>query len=113
MIDLEVIKKNCGGDPETVVEIAQIFLSEYPQHVTAIERALREKRGDDLQFAAHRLRGDWVSLARQAAADAAEVVELLGARQQLESAALAVGILMGELFLIGKDVSSLVAHINT
>jgi HPt (histidine-containing phosphotransfer) domain-containing protein len=109
MIDIELVMQDCGDDPSMVLELATMFLGESARQMSAIEQALSAKNGGDMQFAAHRLRGGLAIFVADSAVQAAETVELIGSRRQMEKAPEAVTRLKGELVQVANDLRALIA----
>jgi HPt (histidine-containing phosphotransfer) domain-containing protein len=55
-IDLAAVLEQIGGDRALLVEMAEIFVAEYPERVTTLRDAVRSGRPADIEFAAHALR---------------------------------------------------------
>jgi len=109
MLDIELVTENCGGDPAVMLELAVMFLDESVRQLSAIEQAMSAGKSEEMQFAAHRLRGGLSIFAADSATQAAETVELIGSNKQLEKAPEAVARLKNELAQITNDVRELIA----
>jgi len=110
MLNIELFTENCGGDPAVMLELAVMFLDESARQLSAIEQAMSAGKSEEMQFAAHRLRGGLCIFAANSAVQAAETVELIGSNKQLEKAPEAVGRLKNELAQIRNDVRDLIAR---
>jgi HPt (histidine-containing phosphotransfer) domain-containing protein len=108
MIDIELVTQNCGNDPSMVLELATMFLDESARQMSAIEQALSASNSEDMQFAAHRLRGGLAIFAMNSAIQAAAAVEIIGSNRQMEKAPEAVSRLKGELVQIANDLRALI-----
>lgn len=108
MLNFTTLTENCGGDPGLVVELAEVFLQEYPGYVTALDTAMATRSSDGIRSIAHRLRGALSIFDAQTAIAAATRVESLGLKNDLSSAAEAVLALKAELFLVECDIKQLV-----
>jgi HPt (histidine-containing phosphotransfer) domain-containing protein len=108
MIDIELVTQNCGGDHSMVLELAAMFLTESARQLSDIEQALSAGKSEDMQFAAHRLRGGLAIFAADSAVQAAETVEVIGSNKQLEKAPEAVTRLKNELKQLTNDIRSLI-----
>jgi HPt (histidine-containing phosphotransfer) domain-containing protein len=110
MLNIELVTENSGGDPAVMLELAVMFLDESARQLRAIEEALRSGDGGAMQFAAHRLRGGLAIFAVGSALEAAETVELIGAKKQLVKAPEAVTRLKNELEQITNDIRELITR---
>jgi two-component system, sensor histidine kinase and response regulator len=109
MLNLDTLTCNCGGDTALVVELAQVFLQEYPDYIAALDRATLAGGGEDVRVAAHRLRGVLSIFGAEAALDAATQLENLGASGQLAIANEPLVKLKSELLLVEGEMRALVA----
>ncbi len=57
LLDPRVLLAACGGDPATLEEICQVLRARLPDHLTAVQEALRERDAIRLREAAHKLSG--------------------------------------------------------
>ena len=71
------------GDHELLEELATIFLSDYPARFAAIRSAVEQRDAGALQAAAHALKGSAANFGAPAAIDAAERLESMGRRGDL------------------------------
>jgi HPt (histidine-containing phosphotransfer) domain-containing protein len=108
IIDIELVTQNCGGDPAVVLELAVMFLDESARQMRAIQEALSSGNSEDMEFAAHRLRGGLSIFAVESAMQAAAAVELIGSSRQTEEAPEAVARLGDELVQIANDMRELI-----
>lgn len=110
MLDLNAMTSNCGGDSALLSELAHAFLEEYPNYIAALDRAVSNGRGDEVRFAAHRLRGSLSIFDAHAALDAAAHLENLGLHQQFTDVPTALTVLKGELSLVENEIRALVSE---
>ena len=68
------------GDMGLLLEIAQMFLTEWPGRLEEIREGLKKRDAPALERAAHRLRGSLGALGASLAADAAQALESLAAQ---------------------------------
>ena len=71
------------GDHELLEELATIFLGDYPARFAAIRSAVEQRDAGALQAAAHALKGSAANFGAPAAIDAAERLESMGRRGDL------------------------------
>jgi HPt (histidine-containing phosphotransfer) domain-containing protein len=57
LLDPRVLLAACGGDATTLEKICQVLRARLPDHLTAVQEALRERDGLRLSEAAHKLCG--------------------------------------------------------
>jgi HPt (histidine-containing phosphotransfer) domain-containing protein len=55
-IDVAAVLEQIGGDRALLVEMAEIFVAEYPDRMASLRDAVRSSRAADIEFAAHALR---------------------------------------------------------
>ena len=100
LLDPRVLLAACGGDAVILENICQAFRTRLPDHLTAVQDALREGDTTRLREAAHKLCG-MVAAFSTVAGGVASDIEDLAAQGQLEDARPLVGQLetMAEEFL--------------
>jgi signal transduction histidine kinase/DNA-binding response OmpR family regulator/HPt (histidine-containing phosphotransfer) domain-containing protein len=86
-LDWEGALKNLEGDEELLLELADMFLEQCPPTMAAIEDAISKQAAQELQRAAHSLKGSARVIGGSAAAAAALQLENIGRDAQLEAAA--------------------------
>jgi signal transduction histidine kinase/DNA-binding response OmpR family regulator len=57
LLDPRVLLAACGGDPAILEKICQVFQARLPDHLAAVQEALRERDAPRLREAAHKLSG--------------------------------------------------------
>jgi HPt (histidine-containing phosphotransfer) domain-containing protein len=110
MLNIEVVIENCGGDPAIMLELAVMFLEESARQLSAIEQAMSVGKSEEMQSAAHRLRGGLAIFAADSALQAAAAVEMIGSSKRMENAPASVARLKVELAQIANDVRDLIAR---
>ena len=85
LLDPRVLLAACGGDGATLEKICQVLRARLPDHLTAVQEALRERDAIRLREAAHKLCGTVAAFSTVIAAMASDL-EDLAARGQLEKA---------------------------
>jgi two-component system, sensor histidine kinase and response regulator len=86
-----------GGDPELLGELTSLFLAECPRRLADVRMAIAHRDAPKLKLAAHTLKGAVGNFAATAAWDAADRLEVMGQRADLEGAAEALSALETEL----------------
>ena len=107
MLDMNSLSYNYGGDPELVVELAQVFLQEYPRYLAALDDAMSAGNGKEIRSVAHRLRGSLGIFGAQSAMEAAARLENLTVNNQLIVASDAAVALKTELSLVAGEIRAL------
>ncbi len=85
LLDPRVVLAACGGDAATLEEICQVLRARLPEHLTAVQEALRERDAIRLREAAHKLCGTVAAFSTAVGAVASDL-EDQAARGQLEDA---------------------------
>ena len=83
LLDPRVLLAACGGDAATLEEICQVLRARLPDHLTAVQEALRERDAVRLREAAHKLCGTVAAFSTAVGAVASELEDQV-ARGQLE-----------------------------
>jgi HPt (histidine-containing phosphotransfer) domain-containing protein len=78
------------GDTRILTEQMEFFLRDAPGLLDEIRAAVRSRRGDALQLAAHRLKGLVSNFDAHRAVASAHKLEMLGRHEKLEDAGAAV-----------------------
>ena len=85
LLDPRVLLAACGGDAATLEEICQVLRARLPDHLTAVQEALRAQDAIRLREAAHKLCGTVAPFSTVVGAKASDL-EDQAARGQLEEA---------------------------
>ncbi len=85
------------GDEEFLRELAEMFLAQYPGLLTTVEEAVSNAAGDELERAAHALKGSSQVIGGMAAAATALRLECLGRSGKLDEAGAELDILRARL----------------
>ena len=83
-IDMAEVLEILDGDKELLIECFDEFLSDMPQTLAEIQRAIEQKNASSLDEAAHKLKGSLRYMAATQAADVAYQLEIMGKEQNLE-----------------------------
>jgi CheY-like chemotaxis protein/HPt (histidine-containing phosphotransfer) domain-containing protein len=97
-----------GGDLELLIELAGMFMEDYPQLLAEIEGALRNGDSDALRQSAHTLKGAVGNFSAQNAYDAAYALEQIGRSGDLGEATGAYRVLKQELERLQPMLGALV-----
>jgi CheY-like chemotaxis protein len=85
VIDRKQLLARVGGDQVLLNEVVQLFLSDCPVRLAAIRKAVESKDSDLLRREAHTLKGAAASLSATGLAEAAAVLERIGAEKRIEA----------------------------
>lgn len=86
VLDYELALSRVGGDADLLKELGGLFLDEYPRLLAEIHDAQEKGAAEQLEHAAHSLKGSAANFgAKEAVALSAEI-EQLGAKGDVESA---------------------------
>ena len=85
VLDRQLAVKRMGGDEELFHEMVQVFLDEGPDRLTAVREAFDKGDAEQLERAAHSLKGAIGHFAAQPAWDAAYEVEKLAEERRLDA----------------------------
>ncbi len=85
VINLEEIKEIMDNDMELIQECFADFLIEYPDLIGDIKAAITNRAADDIDNAAHKLKGTLRYLAAEPAASAAQTIETAGRQHDLDN----------------------------
>jgi two-component system sensor histidine kinase/response regulator len=85
LLDARVLLAACGGEAAILEEICQVLRARLPEHLTAVQEALREQDAIRLREAAHKLCGTVAAFSTAVGAMASDL-EDQAARGQLEDA---------------------------
>jgi two-component system, sensor histidine kinase and response regulator len=95
--DREAAVDRLGGDDNLLAELVGLFLTDTPGQVEEIRRAVAGGHTQELQRTAHTLKGAAGYLAASPVAEAARVLEMMGAASELSAAPAALLTLNREL----------------
>lgn len=108
VFDRSAALERVGGDETLLKEIAALFLSDYPQIVDEIYRALEVQDARQLERAAHNLKGAAANFGAVPVVAAALELEQAGRRAQLGAAAQAVRRLEEQLQTLHAALAGLI-----
>ncbi len=84
--DVGGLRRRLSGDDELMAEVIRMFLDDVPVRLGAIKAAVTGRNAEALRQAAHALRGAAATLSAGALADAADVLEHIGAESRMADA---------------------------
>ena len=96
-LDWDDALRKLEGDEEFLRELAEMFLVQYPGLLTTVEEAVANAAGDELQRAAHALKGSSQVIGGKAAAATALHLENLGRAGKLDEAVAELALLRARL----------------
>jgi CheY-like chemotaxis protein len=97
VFDDKAVMEYVGGDVELLEKIVAIFLSEYPDRLGDIRKAIVDQDAKKLEFAAHSLKGSLANLFAQRSAEQAGKLEQMGRESSFAGAEGACAALEKEL----------------
>ncbi|MFH1113107.1 MAG: response regulator [Pseudomonadota bacterium] len=83
IIDREALLARVGGDTDLLKELVDLFVEDSLQLVDRIIKAVARKDADDLEKAAHGLKGSVLNFGAKSAADVAQALETMGRNRDL------------------------------
>jgi len=102
--DRAALLRVAGGDTELADELAELFLSEGPEHLARISTAIDAGDARALEFAAHALKGSAASLTARNVAGVAGRLEAMGVALDLTGAEAAFAELSDEMMALGATL---------
>ena len=108
-LDKAVALERLGGDEELLKEVAALFLDEYPTIVTEIGAAIQAQNAQQVERAAHSLKGSVSNFGSDAALEAAYELEKMGRANDLTNAEPAYAHLVRVMEAIHPELSALAA----
>lgn len=109
LVDREELLDRVGGDEDLLREITGIFLNEYPALVCEIQAAIDAGDAKKLERSAHTLKGSVANFGARAATQAAQRLEALGRKGELEESGAALAELLSQLQQLQPELKSLVS----
>ncbi len=104
VLDTEELMIRLDNDMELLQELIEIFLEDYPQQMVAIANAIQSRNGQELQHAAHTLKGAVGNFCAKKAVELAFQLEKKGEGEDFENVSEVYSLLENEL---NKVVSAL------
>ena len=84
--DAAALRRRVDGNDAILREVIGLFLEDCPARLAAIERAIKQRDAEALRQAAHALKGSAANVSAVRLADAASVLERIGADSRLDAA---------------------------
>ena len=75
VFDLDVVSQSTGGDPDLIIEIAELFLDSGPEAIETLRRARWADDDTELASIAHRVKGGALNMGATRLADVAHLAE--------------------------------------
>ena len=107
MLDHDLAISRVGGDAELLKELGQLFIEEYPRLLAELRDAHRRGDAQEVERAAHSLKGSAVNFGARRAVDAAARIEQLGRDGTLDSVAELLGTLDLALLALHAELAQL------
>ena len=108
-LDKAIALERLGGDEELLKEVAALFLDEYPTLMAEIKDAVETKNANQLERAAHSLKGSVSNFGSDAAWQAANEMERIGRANELANSEVAYTHLALVMEAIRPELSALAA----
>ena len=108
-LDKAIALERLGGDEELLKEVAALFLDEYPPLMGDIKSAIHDQNADQLERAAHSLKGSVSNFGSDAAWQAAYELEKMGRAGDLSTSQSAYAHLKKVMDAIHPELSALAA----
>lgn len=109
MLNEAVALDRVGGDATLLQEVAQLFLEDYPNSLTAIEAALRSQDPKALERAAHTLKGAVANFGVDPVVQSALALEMAGRNGDLSGCDSKLQDLKAKLAVLHQDLA-VVSH---
>jgi HPt (histidine-containing phosphotransfer) domain-containing protein len=107
-VNLIAAADRVGGDEELLVDIAGVYLTEYPTLLEEIQHAVSSGDAAGLLHAAHTLKGSLATIGAEEAASIALQLEMMGRESRTDGATEALLRLEAALAGVHRDVTLLV-----
>ncbi|HOT46697.1 MAG TPA: Hpt domain-containing protein [Spirochaetota bacterium] len=107
-INRKALSERLDGDFDLFKELAQLFLSDSPKLVSAIEDAISNKNSDKIGKTSHTIKGAVANFSAEKAFNAALELEKIGKNHELDKADDAFKKLMGEIDNMRKALQMMI-----
>jgi two-component system sensor histidine kinase/response regulator len=97
IIDMAEVLDRAGGDMELVTDLVGLFLDDCPRLLLEIQKAIAQRDGRMLEWAAHTLKSSAANLAAKSVSEAALKLEIMGRHSDVTHAEEAYGALQEEI----------------
>ena len=105
--DRETMLERLGGDAELLSEIVALFVEECPNMIGSVRDSIAEQDADQVERAAHTLKGALLNIAADPVAETAKRLEILGRSGELADTAEVLASLEAELDHLVQELSGL------
>jgi len=85
LIDMAEVLERAGGDMELVIEVAGLFLDDYPRLLSEMEQSIEQGDREMLRRSAHTLKGSAANIAAKPVAEAALKLEMIDMAHAVEA----------------------------
>ena len=110
VIDETTLMAQFENDQELLIEVAELFLADYPRQLDAIRQGIAERSATDVEIAAHTLKGAVSNFAASPARKAAAELERIGREQSLAEADEAYRMLLAEMRRLDGALRGLISQ---
>jgi HPt (histidine-containing phosphotransfer) domain-containing protein len=104
-LDLPRLQEQLGNDPEGVALVFETFVAQAPDYLARLRKGVDTRDCRAVEQAAHKLKGALLWITADGAAEAASLLERLGASGDLTEAAEAVADLEGRLQAVREAIA--------
>jgi HPt (histidine-containing phosphotransfer) domain-containing protein len=95
-VDRPGLMRRLGDDADLLEQVVELFLADCPLRLAAIQAAVDQRDPEQIRTTAHALKGSAGNLSADTLAEAARILERLGAEKRLDAAPAAMRQLMVE-----------------
>ena len=106
LVDWDEALERVAGDEETLVELVEIFLEQWPQMMDEIEQGVARADHTTLRRAAHTLKGSAAIFGAERVTSVSETLSDMGKKQQLDGADEALRKLQDEMDRLVPELES-------
>ncbi|MEZ5400330.1 MAG: Hpt domain-containing protein [Bryobacteraceae bacterium] len=107
-LNLAAAVERVGGDEELLVDIAGVYLAEYPSLMEEIAKAVAAGDAAGLTHSAHTLKGSLATIGAERAASIALRLEMMGRHADTSSARPALESLQAAVQVVHRDLDVLI-----
>ena len=108
-VDWDYAREAVGDSPELLLELVEIFFTEYPKLITGISTSIQSEHCVDLRRFAHTLKGSLRYFGKTQAGELSHRLELMGRDEQIEGATELFGELQSELDTLLPELTAFAA----
>ncbi len=97
LFDKDELLKKFDGDEGFLGELIEVLINDVPEQLSGIQKAVDSRNSNDIERAAHKLKGAIANFEEKAAFEAALQVELMGRESRLDGVEEAYNTLVKEV----------------